>query len=109
MKHIKLRGEYMMKKILIGISLCVAFGYGEVDINSASISELTTIKGIGEKRAEAIIKYRQEECFKKPEDLMNISGIGKKTFEKIKKDIIVGKCPSKEAATAKETNTTKNR
>ena len=98
-----------MKKILIGVALCVAFVYGEVDINSASISELTTIKGIGKKRAEAIIKYRQEECFKKPEDLMKISGIGKKTFEKIKNDIIVRKCPSKETATAKETNTTKKK
>ena len=94
-----------MKKILVGISLCIAFVYGEVDINSASISELTSIKGIGEKRAEAIIKYRQEECFKKPEDLMKISGIGKKTFERIKRDIIVGECPS----TTKETNTTKKR
>ena len=83
-----------MKKILIGIGLSIAFLYGAVDINSANVKELTTIKGIGEKKAKAIIEYRQKECFKKPEDLMKIKGISEKTFKKIKKDIKVGKCSS---------------
>lgn len=56
-----------------------------VNINTASINELITLTGIGESKALAIIKYREDNGnFTKIEDIMNVSGIGEKAFEKIK-------------------------
>lgn len=61
-----------------------------VNINTAGIEELTTLTGIGDVKAEAIIKYRNEVGrFKQKEDLLNIEGIGEALFEKIKDDITV--------------------
>lgn len=48
-----------------------------------------TLDGIGNKKAEEIIKYREKTPFKKPEDLKNIKGIGDKLFDKIKNNIEV--------------------
>lgn len=61
----------------------------KVNINTASKSELMLLENIGSKKADDIIAYRQTRAFKKPEDLMNVSGIGLKTFEKIKDYICV--------------------
>lgn len=53
-----------------------------VNINSASKEELTKIPGVGESKANAIIKYRTKKGkFKKIEDIMKISGIKKAAFE----------------------------
>ena len=66
--------------------------FAAVDINSASVKELTKLKGIGVKKAEAIVKYRKKHCFKSVDELLKIEGIGKKILEKNKKDIKVGEC-----------------
>jgi competence protein ComEA len=48
-----------------------------IDINHADIETLSLLKGIGVKKAEAIIKYRDENGkFMSVEDLLNVSGIG---------------------------------
>ena len=58
------------------------FAAGLVNINTASIEELKTLQGIGEVRAEAIIKYREAHGpFKSLEDLKNVTGIGDKIIE----------------------------
>ena len=63
---------------------------GKVNINRADETELQTLTGIGPSKAEAIIQYRTENGpFKTIEDLKNISGIGEKTFEKLKDDITI--------------------
>lgn len=55
-----------------------------VNLNTAGISELTTLNGIGEKKAQAILTYREEQgLFGKLEELKNIPGIGDKTFENL--------------------------
>lgn len=61
----------------------------KVNINTATLEELKTLKGIGDSYAARIIEYRQATPFKEPEDLMNVKGIGEKTFEKIKDRIVV--------------------
>lgn len=54
-----------------------------IDINTASSEQLTALKGIGFKKAEAIVSYRnQHGQFSSAEDLANVKGIGLKTVEK---------------------------
>lgn len=61
-----------------------------ININTASQKELTTLPGIGESKASKIISYREENGkFKSIEDIMNVSGIGEATFEKLKSYITV--------------------
>ncbi|HPD61333.1 MAG TPA: helix-hairpin-helix domain-containing protein, partial [Thermodesulfobacteriota bacterium] len=61
-----------------------------ININTASAGELTSIKGIGEKTAQAIIEYRQKNGgFKTIEDIKKVKGIGDKKFEAIKGSICV--------------------
>lgn len=60
----------------------------KVSINNGSKEELMTLNGIGEAKAESIIKYREENgSFKSLEDLKNVSGIGDAAYEKIKDNI----------------------
>lgn len=56
----------------------------KISINNSSIEELTKIPGIGEVKAKDIIEYRTKEPFVKIEDIMNVKGIGKALFDKIK-------------------------
>lgn len=65
-------------------------GEGKVQINAASKEQLEKITGIGSRKAESILKYREEHGpFQKIEDLLKIDGIGVKSLEKIKDQIII--------------------
>ncbi len=61
----------------------------KVNINTATLEELTKLTGIGEAKAKLIIEYRTNKPFKKIEDIMNVSGIGESAYEKIKNLITV--------------------
>ncbi|MBR5316363.1 MAG: helix-hairpin-helix domain-containing protein [Lachnospiraceae bacterium] len=62
----------------------------KININTADEILLCTLPGIGENRAKSIIVYRQEHGrFRKPEDIMNVSGIKEAAFAKIKDYITV--------------------
>jgi competence protein ComEA len=59
-----------------------------ISLNTATFEQLMTLAGIGESKAKAIIKYREENGkFKSIDDLKEISGIGDAIFDKIKEDI----------------------
>ena len=61
---------------------------GKVNINQADIERLMTLTGIGPSKAKSIIDYREQYgLFKQPEDIINVSGIGLATYEKIKDEI----------------------
>ncbi|MBQ5716771.1 MAG: helix-hairpin-helix domain-containing protein, partial [Clostridia bacterium] len=63
---------------------------GLININLATIETLKQLKGIGDVKAQAIIDYRNENGrFKNINEILNVKGIGEKTFEKIKDHITV--------------------
>jgi comEA protein len=62
-----------------------------VNLNTATATQIATLPGIGEKAAQRIIEYREKNGgFKKIEELMNVKGIGEKSFLKLKPLITVG-------------------
>lgn len=61
-----------------------------ININTADAEELQNIVGVGEVIAHRIVDYRiQNGAFKTVEEIMNVKGIGKATFEKMKDSIAV--------------------
>jgi competence protein ComEA len=62
-----------------------------VNLNTATAAELTELPGVGPKTAARIVEYRQKKGpFKKPEELMNVQGVGEKSFLRLKSQITVG-------------------
>ncbi|MHC6246557.1 helix-hairpin-helix domain-containing protein [Lactobacillus delbrueckii] len=61
-----------------------------INLNTATASDLQKLNGIGEKKAEQIIAYRQEKgSFKSIDELKEVSGIGDKTFAAIKDQLTI--------------------
>jgi len=83
---------YDSEKIIInrkGTNL-ISVNNGKININTATISQLTTLPGIGEARANSIITYRNDfGPFVKIDDIMKISGISSAIFENIKDFICI--------------------
>lgn len=72
---------------LLLLYICNAWGAAadQIDLNLASEAQLVTIKGIGPKKAEAIIKYREQRGgFRSVDELDNVPGFGKKTVDKLR-------------------------
>ena len=63
----------------------------KVNINTASVEQLTTLPGVGTKLATRIVEYRQKSgSFRSTQELMNVQGIGEKNFAKIEPLLSVG-------------------
>ena len=63
---------------------------GKVHLNAASREELMTLTGIGEKKADAIIRYRESNGgFQSVDELMQVEGIKEGTYNKIKDSIVI--------------------
>lgn len=62
----------------------------KININTADLTQLQKLSGVGLKKAQDIINYREQNGdFKNIEDLVNVSGIGEKSIEKLKESIRV--------------------
>ena len=80
----------MLKKIITGcvvLATSSLFGMSLNQLNSASKAELTKINGIGDAKADAIIKERQKGKFKSFEDFQRVEGIGEQTAQNVKNDV----------------------
>jgi len=55
-----------------------------VNVNTASVGELTSLPGVGERTAERIVERRSVRRFLTPEDIMDVKGIGQKKFERMR-------------------------
>ncbi len=61
-----------------------------VNLNAASLAQLQSLPGVGPSTAQRILDYRQKNgAFKKIEELMNVKGLGEKSFLKLKPLITV--------------------
>ncbi|MGB5748862.1 MAG: helix-hairpin-helix domain-containing protein [Desulfobacterales bacterium] len=78
---------------IVGLIIALTVNAAEVqkiNVNTASAEELAQLKGIGPSHAAKIVAYREKNGpFKMPEDLVQVPGIGQKTFEANQEFIIV--------------------
>ena len=85
-----------MKKLLLALALCFALSgiaVAAVNINTATKEELTSLKGVGDKRAQEIIDYRKKNGdFKSVDDLEKVPGIGPGLMKQIRSEVgVTGK------------------
>ena len=82
-----------MKKLLLVLLAFFAFSgmaLAAVNLNTATLAELETVKGIGPKKAEAIIEYRKKNgSFKTVDDLKNVKGFGDKSVANMRSELAV--------------------
>jgi competence protein ComEA len=102
----------MFKKVVVLIAI-LSISLFAIDVSTASKAELMSIKGIGEKKADAIIEYRKSNEVKSADDLRGVKGIGASIIDNIKKGIKVQGSnktkPSKQTTTTiQKNNTDKN-
>ncbi len=81
--------------VLVSIAVILAGTCGvsameQVNINTASVDQLMELDRVGAKYAQRIVEYRETMGpFEKPEDIMNVKGIGEKTWQANKSRIVV--------------------
>ena len=92
-----------MRKSIITLLLGMGMLFA-LNPQTASKEDLMKIKGVGEKKAEAIIKYRKKHKLKTVEDLTQVKGIGEVIANNILKDVLNG---DKSSSTKKKTITKK--
>ncbi len=107
----------IMALVALTLSLSPAFAKvkpveGFVNLNTASVTELMLLPGIGKSKADAIVAFRGAHPFKAVDELQEVKGIGPKMFEKVSKYLTVtgpttihelsptGRAPSAPAAKA---------
>jgi len=79
-------------KIITTLIVATTLLFSAVDINTADVEELASLKKIGKKKASRIIEYRKTKCFENVQELTKVKGIKKKTLKKNKGNIIASEC-----------------
>lgn len=81
----------ILKTLFIAIALMLSTAYAAVNVNEASATEISKeLKGIGVVKATAIVSYRETNGpFKTMEQLTEVKGVGLKTVEKNRKEILL--------------------
>ena len=80
-------------KIILSMIMVLGSLFASVDINNADVKSFAALKGVGTKKAEAIIAYRDANgCFASIDDLSKVKGIGSKTIQRNKDTLVLGKC-----------------
>src|SRR3989337_695761 len=115
----KAKKEKFMKRLLLAFVMWFAISgiaLAVVNINTATKEQLTSLKGVGEKRAQEIINYRTKNGpFKTVDDLEKVPGIGPGIMKQIRSEVTtsgktdIGKAAAKDAkaADAKKTEPAK--
>lgn len=68
--------------VLCAAGALAAEGAGQVDINQATVEEMTELEGVGPGYAQKIVEYREQNGpFDKPEDIMKVKGIGQRIWD----------------------------
>jgi competence protein ComEA len=92
MNHFK-KNVYVAVLVTIAVILsgaCYVNAMDKININTAPVEQLSELDRVGAKYAQRIVEYREMYGpFKAPEDIMNVKGIGKKTWEANKDRIVV--------------------
>ncbi len=78
-----------MYRVILALLLSFSCMVASINLNSASKAELMSISGIGEKKAELIIAFREKQAFQSVKDLEKVKGFGVKLLEKIKDKVDV--------------------
>jgi len=89
-----------MKKILFFMAISLSL-LSALNPQKASKDELMCIKGIGEKKANAIMKYRKSNKLKSADDLLEIKGFGKALVKNVKNDVKSVACGGKKSSKKK--------
>ena len=76
-------------RILLILTIFFVTLFAKIDLNTATAKELEALKGIGHKKALAIVEYRKNHKFIEIKDIIKVKGVGKRLFEKIKDKIEV--------------------
>ena len=64
-----------------------------IDLNRATVAELMRLPGLGERKAQAIVARRLKTPFRRPEEVMQVKGLGPAWFRKVKASLVVGGAP----------------
>ncbi|WP_319409933.1 helix-hairpin-helix domain-containing protein [uncultured Desulfosarcina sp.] len=87
------KNVYVAVLVTIAVILtgtCCVSAMDKVNINTASVEQLMQLDRVGANYAQRIVEYRENNGpFKAPEEIMNVKGIGKKTWEANKDRIVI--------------------
>ena len=80
----------LLKTVLLSGLLISGAVLAKVNINTATVEELSRLNGIGQTKAQAIVDYREANgSFASVEDLTKVKGIGEKLLEKLREDLAI--------------------
>ncbi len=109
MKRIWNEGTRGIGRIVAVVALGLALSAGalaaraesRVDLNAATIEELTSLPGIGPAKARAIVDRREEAPFESTDELTEVPGIGSALLEKLRDRVEVGETEDRQARRSK--------